>query len=298
MAKKLFREILLLLFAAIAMFALLEYRYRNFQTPVDHMMQRFRQRAPEAEILLMGNSHILPLINYLDSTTHSYHTASIALGGLDLFWSAVLIKKTLNQMPKLKTVILSVDPESMGYNQSFFRQEYVNRSFYRYTDTLYKPTSSDLLLARSNFFRSNRNTGFLFTGQQSKPSKELLPEMKQITEQSCMHRAIEHSIFRFNKELIPENKQLLEELVRECKRNNIRILLVTFPKAKCFYKYRDPENTMKGIAALNSVVRSEETELLDFTLKIYPDLLFRDADHLNAKGTKLIWADIEKRLAD
>lgn len=296
MAKRLLLEILILLLAVSAALFLIEKKYEGFETPVDHMMHRFDKHAKNADVLLLGNSHMLPMANYLDTCIEKDRYVSMAFGGMDIFWSTALVKKKIDDIPQLKTVIFSIDEEMLGYNQSFFRQDQVNRSFYRYTDTLYKPTASDKILARSNFFRANRNTSFLFTGKNDVEMRELLQVVPLQSMSACRSRAQEYSVYRFNASLIDENVQLLSELIDVIKIAGKKIVFVTMPKNDCFLTFRSGENAKKGESKLDSLSKAKQVQWINYSKEHFSDTLFRDVDHLNYEGAKMIWTRLEKEV--
>ncbi len=294
---KLFIEILVLLSGITLTVGLIEWRYRSYKTPIDVVMKNFNDTKNTAEILLVGNSHVIPLSVYLKkySENNSKYT-TIGFGGIDLFWEAVFLKKYMDSIPHLKSIVFSVDEELMGYNQSFFKQEYTNRSFFKYTDTLYKITLSDRWLSKSNFFRSNRNAEYLFSEQKVPPMNDLFIAPKTETPLRCRQRAKEQTEFRFNPDLIAENKTILKETIARIQKSGIAIVFVILPKKECFKENRNKKNIEIGLQALRSVIKEMNVQLRDFSSQVYPDSLFRDADHLNMFGSQLLWGKISGML--
>lgn len=296
MVKKLFAEIIFLVAAVALVIFMLEMRYRGFETPVDKMMKQFDKQKSKAVILLLGNSHMLPLVKYLDTSTSKTHFASLAFGGIDVFWTSILTERNLWQLPNVKTVVFSIDEEMMGYNQAFFHQDQINRSFYRYVDTLYKPTTLDKILAKSNFFRANRNISYLFTGTNDSDMKDWLPDIPVKSPSACISRAREYSIHRFDSSLLEENSKLLSELTIELKRAGKKIVFITMPKADCFLNFRSKENVNKGAYCLDTICKNNQVEWINFCVSSYPDSTFRDFDHLNYFGAKMIWDNLERMI--
>ena len=294
---KLFIEILILLSVIALTFGLIEWRYKSYKTPIDIVMKNFNDTKKTAEILLVGNSHIIPLSVYLKKySADNAHYTTIGFGGIDLFWESVFLKKYMDSIPHLKSIVFSVDEELMGYNQSFFKQEYTNRSFFKYTDTLYKITLSDRWLSKSNFFRSNRNAEYLFSEQKVPPMNDLFVAPKTETPLRCRQRAKEQTEFRFNPDLIAENKTILKETIARIKKSGVAITFVILPKKECFKENRNKKNIEIGRNALSSVMNEMNVQLMDYSTQTYPDSLFRDADHLNMRGSQLLWSKISEKL--
>jgi hypothetical protein len=274
-------ELFILLAAFILIVVLVEWRYSFYVTDADILIEKFESRKPKAEYLFFGNSHTIPIVK-ADTLNHA--NASLASGGMDLFWITVLAKNYIKQAKNVTTIFAGIDEELLGYNQAWYRQEYISRSLYRYTDTLYQATSSEKWMAKSNFFRANRDLRFLFgTRNYSLLDKNL--QETQVNLSACRSRAIEHSVLRFSKNLISENTRLLTEFIAICKKSNKKLVIFIPPKTPCYFEMRNKRNIASSRHVIDSLVTAEKIMLVDFTID--PDFTvadFGDPDHLNKTG--------------
>ena len=287
---KLFLEIAALLLFLVLLTGFLEWKYASYRTQADILMEEFQKNKSNAEILWLGNSHTIPLVAEFDTLHLQPPSASFAYGGMDFFWSAVLLEKYKGQMPRLKTLCIGVDEELLGYNQTFFKLEYINRALFRYTDTLDEDSRFDRLLASSNFFRTNRDISYL-VNKRNQPS-DLKPMLQGFfqpgsMDQQSRQRAKENSITRFSKKLIPKNIFLLKKIVETAKASGIDVLLFTSPKSASYIHYRDSASIESSRLALRDFTVSENLIYKNGNRFQFPDSLFADPDHLNPTGAKI-----------
>ncbi|MBK9541657.1 MAG: hypothetical protein IPQ03_13470 [Bacteroidetes bacterium] len=286
----LFLELIALLIFLVLLLGMLEWKYASYRTQADILMDEFQRKKSDSKILWLGNSHTIPLIAELDSIKAQPSSASFAYGGMDLFWSAVLLEKYMDQIPELQTVCVGIDEELLGYNQTYFKLEYINRSLFRYTDTLDENSATSRLLANSNFFRTNRDIAYLFN-RRNQPS-DLKPMLHGFFSpgdkvQLCRERAKENTITRFSSRLIPKNIQLLAEIIHAAKKTGKEIILFTPPKSTLYQSFRDKDAIHASTKALQELVQKEKVNYLNGIESFYPDSLFKDPDHLNLIGASV-----------
>ncbi len=288
--RKLGWEIAGLLGFVLSILGLLEWKYKNYSTDVDDLIRKFEYKKSTAQVLWLGNSHTLPIIESIDQQDKTSQVASLAHGGIDLFLTHELVQKYLNELPQLKLILLGIDEDMLGYNQSVFRVEYGSRAFYRYTDTIYKNSRIERILAKSNFFRSNRDLSYLFSSKTSNASylASLDTSIFRSIGSPCQQRAHEHSAIRFSRKLLHENTLLLQKIIAQAREKNRTLILFIPPKSNCYLEYRNQENIAEARAILDSLVLAEGVDLFEMNrAMVYPDSLFRDPDHLNLKGAQI-----------
>ncbi|MCX6290324.1 MAG: hypothetical protein NT126_01010 [Bacteroidetes bacterium] len=293
---KLFTEIFLLLMAGLVVFLLLEKKYASCETNADLLMAKFNRTCSTSNMLLLGNSHTLPL-EVTMKTSSGKEICSFTARGMDLFWSCVLLKKYIHKIPNLELILVGVDDELLGFNQAWFYQEYVNRSLYRYTDTLYHDNLMNRFLASSNFFRSNRDLTFLWRGEASHSEKETVLPLEStggLSLENCLGRAKELSEYRFTKKLLPENIGILQSMIDLAAQHGKKIIFFTTPKSACFIEKRNHENADLAHSAMDSLFRANRIFYVDFSrTKNFRDDFFADADHLNQTGAKILLKELD-----
>jgi len=283
--KKIALELSALLVFILAVFMLLEFLFRDYDNAVDRVMDDFFQSKDSAEVLLVGNSHTVPFYNVLKAEKNS-GVACLTIGGDDLFWMQALVKKQLRAMPRVKYVILNCDDELLGFNQSLSGLSYMNRMIYPYTDTMYGNKRIDMLLSKSNFFRSNRDVSYLFNRQSNEEITFMNVDAGIVfTDEDCKARAKEISEQRFERKLFAENLAYISSIINEVKRNNKKLFILKMPKCECLAAAVSKDNLQASKQLLDSVFISTKTEMLDFSTGnsflrnefANPDHLTRDA---------------------
>lgn len=295
--KKILIEIsALLLFITLA-FLLLEYLFRDYDNSVDKIMDDFFETKMNAEVLLVGNSHTLPLYHSLKPGKNG-NVACLTIGGDDLFWMQALVKRHLHEMPSVNFVILNCDDELLGFNQSLSGLKYMNRILYPYTDTMYENNALDKLLSRSNFFRSNRDISFLFN---KKPVEEMTMNGAGskigFTDEECKSRAWEISDKRFSRKLFNENLSYLKSIIAETKKCNKKLFILKMPKCDCLQSFVVRDNLESSRVLLDSLFLAERIDVLDFSREAtFKRDEFINPDHLTIPAAGRLIAQINEKI--
>ena len=295
--KKILIEISALLVFIALSFLLLEYLFRDYDNAVDNIMDDFFETKMKAEVLLIGNSHTLPLYHCLKPENNP-NVACLTIGGDDLFWMQALVKRHLHEMSSVNYVILKCDDELLGINQYLSGLKYMNRILYPYTDTMYENNALDKLLSRSNFFRSNRDIGFLFNKQ---PVEQVtmtgFGSASGFTDEECQSRAKEISEKRFSRKLFRENLSYLKSIIDEAKKCDKQLFILKMPKCDCLQTFVVRENLESSRVLLDSLFDAERIDVLDFSGEsTFKRDEFMNPDHLsNPAAIKLI-AQINEKI--
>jgi len=269
----------------------LEWKFRNAYSQPDILFYNLDKKAADYTHVYIGDSHIGVFHEYSSDSTAVVR--NLSNGGQDLFKDWVILKKWAPQMKNLKFIMVGVEYELLGHNQTISGEEYLDRQFFKYTDTLYRYSFSNVLMAKSNFFRANRNIGYVFTDTDKKTDLGKL-EMNYTpligakkTLYDCRKRAIEHSVIKFNKKLVAENLAYLQNIIQICKELHIHLLVMTPPKAPCYDNYVDHEVMANAKHLIDSVTTANKVDYLDFYPdKDFQDDAFIDFDHLTPAGVK------------
>ncbi len=295
--KKITLEIFALLIFIGIVFFTLEYLFRDYRNAVDNIMDDFYERKKNSEVLLVGNSHTLPFYEGMKSEEDP-NVACLTIGGDDLFWMQALVKRHLNEMPETRYVILNCDDELLGFNQSLSGLKYMNRILYPYTDTMYENNTLDILLSRSNFFRSNRDIGYLFNrSTNANMMMTGVGEQVAFTDEECRSRAIEISEKRFQRKLFAENLSHLKSIISEVKRCNKKLFILKMPKCDCLQASVVRENLEASKILLDSLFKAEQVEQLDFSIDTtFHRNEFANPDHLTVLAARRVMAIINERI--
>jgi|GEM_PF-4377054 len=264
--KRIALEIFALIVFLVIIFMALEFLFRDYRNAVDHVMDDFFKKKKSADVLLVGNSHTVPFYYSLRGDDNS-NVACLTIAGDDLFWMQALVKRQLREMPRARYVLLNCDDELLGFNQSLSGLKYMNRILYQYADTMYGNKFTDILLSKSNFFRSNRDIGYLI----NKPANEnimianTMTGSPGFTDEECKARAIEISDKRFHQKLFTENLGYLESIIGEVKRSGCKLFILKMPKCDCLKASVVEQNLAASRQKLDSIFAAGKVEVLDFT---------------------------------
>ncbi|MBI5625211.1 MAG: hypothetical protein HY924_15645 [Elusimicrobia bacterium] len=290
----------------LALVLLLEGAFRNQKNRIDVLFDRIEASRDVVDLVLIGNSHVGALG---DLDLHGkYKSLNLVVGGQDLFHAAAIMRYVVGRMPRLKVIIIGVDYHLLGYDLKGSNQDFLDRQYYPYIDSLYDNGFSNRLMAKSRFLRSNRDFRQLFApparqavGEPS--SADVVPVSDgKLTRDGCRKRAAEHTKIGFDDRLMSKNASLLREMAESGKRARVSVLFVTLPKTRCYREFADGGNIPGARKLLYDVLRPEEGRHVLY-LDYYEDQRFvdgdfKDYDHMNeagrAKFQKVLQADLER----
>ncbi len=204
---KLLKGIILFIVIAGAFVFLLEKKYESYITPYDIIFKDIKDSAKIYTDIYIGNSHTQALKKYTSDS--SAVILNIATPGQDVFKTLAILKNWLPQLQNVKNIYWGLDYETMGQNLSLSGLAIDDRQLFKYTDTLYQDSYENLLMAKSSFFRANRDISFLYARQDYSGKILFIPPTNKSNMEDCRKRALEHSRIRFKKTVIKENTQLL-----------------------------------------------------------------------------------------
>lgn len=291
--KTFFLEIFGLLLFVIITILVLEFIFRNEKTNIDTLFEKIKH-GQNIELIIVGNSHSGALGNPSYTDIEKTNIANLSIGGQDIFHSFQIIKKSVNSLPNLKCIILSIDYDLLGYSLISTNQDYTARQYYIHTDTLENMSITNVWIAKSNFFRANRDFSLLFNRNQ-KINNNNKPELKEnftpltinnINENEfCKKRATEMTSIKFSKNLIEKNFKTIVDIINITNLNNVNLIVLVPPKRDCFYQHANQENTILGKETLYSILSNNNCTFIDlYENPSFQDDDFVDPDHLNQKG--------------
>lgn len=283
--KRLFIEILIASSLFLCVIFFLEIKYKNYDTKADELIESFQSSANSAEVLMVGNSHVIAVYEGLKDRSGD-RVSLLGLGGLDIFQMRNLTTIYARQMKNLKLIMISADEYCLGNNLKTSNFLYVDRMLYRYTDTLYEQSLSASLMAKSNFMRSNRDLSFLFSSSSINHTEEdAVITDDPMSKANCHNRAIELTEKRFQKSLYEENRKLFTELLQNAAGTGAKVVVVSLPKSGCYNLNKNSINTREGNKMLKSLTERENIPYYNLTsVDSMDDSQFKDADHVNKKG--------------
>lgn len=214
----------------------LEVAFRGHRNEVDAVLAPLASEGDAVTVLIVGNSHAAALGSFGLRPGDRAYNASI--GSQDIFREYGLVRAFLPRLPRLRDVVVGLDYDAMGYNLSVFNQDWQDRQYYPYTGALYHDGTVSRLLARSGFFRANRDLLFLAPAPAPTASAQgpVLPlaSGRLPAEEGCRRRAREHSVIKFRRSLIGENSAWLRDIAALARERGVAVYFVNTPKAACY----------------------------------------------------------------
>lgn len=244
------------------------------------------------EVLLLGNSHIQALEEPMIDSSESFN---FGVGGQDIYHMHMILEHILLKMNKkhLKHVIIGLDYDLLGYSYKSANTMWLDRLYYPITERLSENSFGAIIMAKSNFFRANRDFSKLISSTNSKIKNK---DLNYLNFSPCDKRAKEHSLTKFDKSQINKNIKILESIYFLCKRYKIKLTLINLPKANCYYKFYDKNVVFNCKRTITHFVNSKDILFYDFwESEEFNDTMFSDNDHLNRYGTNKIIENLKSK---
>ncbi len=280
---KLVKSFLIFFILNGAIIFFLERKYQNYQNTYDFIFKNVDKNKNLYTDVYIGNSHTEALKEYTNK--ENCNILNIATPGQDLFKTYTILKKWMPILKNVKYIYIGIDYEMLGQNLSLSGLAYEDRQLFKYTDTLYLNGIENLLMAKSSFFRSNRDIKFLFFKQDTNSLKNFTPPVFKLNDVDCKKRALEHSQIRFKKTLINENLDFLNRIIKDAEINNKKLIFFNPPKSACFVENALVENVTFAKNKLDSLFKKNNLVYYDYNNDTsFLDTDFLDYDHVNELG--------------
>lgn len=288
--RKFIYSISIISFCFILIVACLEFLFKNTPNYIEDIFEKLESND-SIQVLLLGNSHVQALGEPMINGSKSFN---FGVGGQDIYHMHMILEHVLLKMKKknLKHVIIGLDYDLLGYNYRLSNSMWLDRLYYPITGKLSDNSFGALLMAKSNFFRANRNFSKLtFLNLISNSKKEFL---NFLNHSPCDKRATEHSETKFDEKLLPQNKKLLESIYFLCRNHKVELTLINLPKSNCYYEFYNKDVITTTQAELKEFTKTKDLNYYDFwRSNKFNDAMFIDNDHLNIDGSKKVIEIIE-----
>ena len=288
---KSFRNIFLFLLLSCGSIILLEKRYNKYINNYDLIFKDIEKHKNEYTDVYIGNSHTIALKNY--STINNAKVLNIATQGQDCFKTYTILKKWLPLLKNVERVYIGLDYEMIGQNLTLTGLPIDDRQLYKYTDTLYNYDLQSKLMAKSTFFRANRDLTFLYSSQKIDTIIKFIPPLSSLNDENCKKRALEHTQIRYKKNLITENLSYLQLTLLVAKNNNKKIIFFNPPKTTCFKQHSNNLHVNFAKLKIDSFFKFNKIVYNDYYNNLsFMDSDFLDFDHLNKIGAAKLVASL------
>lgn len=261
----------------------LEFLFKNTPNYIENIFEKLESND-STQVLLLGNSHMQALGEPVIDGAKSFN---FGVGGQDIYHMHMILEHILLKMDKkdIKQVIIGLDYDLLGYSFKSANTMWLDRLYYPVTGKLSENSFGAVIMAKSNFFRANRNFSKLtFLNSNLNSKNEVLNFLNY---SPCDKRAIEHSETKFDKGLLSNNLKLLESIYSLCKDHKIRLTLINLPKGNCYYKFYNKDVVSTAQNIIRDFIKNKDVVFYDlWKSDEFNDEMFSDNDHLNEYGIK------------
>lgn len=261
------------------------YRYPNW---TNLKKKNFEKSMKNIRTLILGSSYSMYGINpeYFDQ---GYNLANVSQ---TLYYDNELLKKYIDSLPRLKTIIISVSYFSFGFNlfddrekfRCFIYKKYWNIDFPE--NRFYFPENySNLFIYKNKYLRDCilGKTKTVINPDGYSCCGELKSDPEEGEERIRYHE----SVF-YRKKNLTKNVNFLNEIISVSGRKGIQVILVELPVYSSYTKLMDPEIENFKDSVLNIYANSyrEVIHLNYLRDKRFGISDFSDCDHLNCDGAE------------
>ena len=279
----------------------MEYEYKKIPNDYTYKSKYIESYSDSIEVLVLGSSHSYTGVNpkYFDKNCFNF-----ALLSQSVNYDYFILEKYINQLTNLQYVILPVSYptlttilEERPYN-SWRKYNYVH-----YIDSTKKSISNQLHI--SNYLTISYNPGtliikqlvlhWIFNTNNIECHKNGWLELPAISDldlkTSAMHAAKRHENHSFE---FKRNMLYMQNIINLCNQKNTKLILYTPPATNYYINYL---NSYKWEIIQEKCYNLAEQYSNVYYINYmndprYNNELFRDADHLNEEGTKLLSQDL------
>lgn len=278
----------------ILLLGFVEYQLRSHHFTSSYAAKKYylEQQLDSIETLILGSSESF---NGIDPKYFSSKTFNLANVSQTLFYDKALTLKYVNQIPKLKNVIINISYFSFFYQLHDIKEKWRDDYYKLYFDIKFSDDKNftinqyaylavyqlkhSIELAFNNFNDEPAAT-ILRNGYQPRNNKEL------INDSTGLARVTIHNneIFANRRKQIEED---LEDFVMQLKQKNIKVVFITTPVYTTYSKFCNPKIIEQNSNFINQLTSKYQCKYYNyFTDTSFKQSDFFDNDHLNNNGAK------------
>lgn len=289
--KNFFIKLTIFLLPVLIVVLIFEYNLGNIQNSYNFKKSQIEKKLPEIEILVVGNSQAFYGINPGIWPIAGFNLANVSQS---LQYDTYLIQHYVDQLPRLKFVVIPIEYLSLGYEMKDTLEEW--RMFFYERYWAIRPLQFSILdLRRYSLIELyGRSTTLKFAFKQFEvnladninrsgayESEKVLSDPSEV---AALKRIQYHNSL-IKEEYYNQNILLLEQLLTTLKKKNITPVLISSPVSTYYFKLTDKEkltfaeNTAQGIASQYNLKYFNHMNDIRFVTSD-----FSDYDHLNVTG--------------
>jgi hypothetical protein len=270
----------------------IEIFYRQVPNNYSVKNQQIKKNSIQIEVLLFGDSHCLYGLNPKYFTKKTFNLSNVSQ---TIYFDKLLFEKHIANLPKLKQVVFCIEYTNLSQVDNTGDDDWRKFLYQRFMNlevpiiSKYDPRNCSLALIQSiskskdlikRYFKNGTIVDCDSLGWGNNYKKEdRIPPM-----QIAKRRAIVQEDGLIDFEL---NRNRMQEIIQQCKKRNIQVLIVSMPQTKVFESYLN-QNKLKAIKKTCADFQYQNKNTA-YYLNLFDDTSFSDedfydADHLNNVG--------------
>ena len=240
------------------------------------------------EILVLGNSHTFFGLNPVFFTKQ---TINVANKSRKIETDYFILKNNLEAMQKIKIVIVPISHYTLFTEKISQKEKRLYYNFYDlkeydqgvfYNSLLFHEPFKELVDDAIFKTTSITNLGWRANDQKYEFDKKIIDERIGNIEERLSRKLT-----------IEKNSYYLKKIVRLCKSNNVKLMLLLPPYHPDFYLFTNNEYD-KEIKKYLKTIDLKSSKLFDSkSFNITEDIYFENVDHLNRKGAEIFSKKID-----
>jgi len=307
-----FKRFLFFLIPILLMLGLAELYLRHVPTSYNIKEAQLTANSWNIELLILGNSHA----TYgLDPRLFSLSAFNIASVNQSLYFDKRITLKYIDELPKLKYVLISVDYHSLYFSDEGYRDTW---SYYgygiNYKDSLsiatrlsylygYKGALALEFMKRSfqKKYRIIRSVDVDFDLDLDHPyTKGFVGKVNgpYLAETDNRDRA------KFFNDIVRTSNEResviadLEDFIDTLKKRNITPILITLPCYGPYRAYLDKTVMAQNTIDIQAICSKEQVRYWDYFTMPLDSIYFYNSDHVNEKGAAIVTKDVNRRIEE
>lgn len=298
--RRFLRDLLVLAVPVALLLGWAELRLRGRPTLLRLRRERLERMAPAVEVVVLGSSHEM---RGIDDTRLSRPAFNLAGASQSIWYSAQILRRYLDRLPRLRHVVLGVSYHSIE-GQLVSGQDFGLRVLYYETFRVPPPDGFRLtealnlsLVHRLGIERARE------TLRKPVPTPEQLASAESVTpvpQEQFDTRADERVSFhhgRMDPAWIEPNVKEIEDLAAELARRGIRLTLLTCPVSDPYLSHGDPVRLERMKRVMEELAARHGLKWFDYRKDPrFGRTDFVDLDHLNreagARFTAIVDAEV------
>lgn len=306
--KQLTLKLVLLFLPFLLFFFAAEYNLKKYPTSYSKIKSNFEKRAPKIDLLLVGASE--SQLGLSPKYISSFSSFNLSNSSQTIYSSCKLIEQNLNNLPKLKTVVLCIGPLMIKSSYSKNIEKWREKFYYHYWNIIPESKEYSFMwnfkcgiydiktITQAVFFRNKFEKSFINSykidslgweyGEEDPNKKSVNPDMGKET--SKIHLT---EIDLLN----TTNEKYIRNLNRLLSAKGIKLILIQPPTSIYYYNTIPKIILDSNYCSIDRLIINDKISFYNFqTDTTFKNSYFRDVNHLNYIGAKKLSSKLNEIL--